>query len=161
MLKDELLSLVYTPWHNRMTLRMHSIIEEQAKIYGEQLIRLRGRTYFVGGFSSEDVVAGARPPHPSLRQVSHAWLVDNEELDKEKRLAGGSIAAVLAESNNIEDYLDLFPSSLHAKCLEYEASLPPRGTTKRLTPERFQWIQSLHQPYLALLGQRQVLNLIL
>lgn len=163
-LRDSLLQTVYDIWESRLASRMDELIMSNSLLNPSMdfCLRLRGVCHW--HTSVADAPADYYPRnklHSSLKDHAHVWMEDHTEVTSEKRLVSHSLSAVLAASNRIEDYLLLLPESLHEITKSYQAMLGDPAVHKQISAAAIQQLQFIHRPYLALMGQRYVLSLIL
>lgn len=164
-LRDALLAVVYDTWERKLAARMDQIMDNNYMLNPSQdafCLRLRGVCYWhTTAFGQGADYYPSNKLHPSLKEIAHAWVEDNTEITTEKRMVSHSLSAILAASNRIEDYLLLLPDSLHELTKSYQAMLPDPALHKLAPPSVIQQLQFIHRPYLALMGQRYVMSLIL
>lgn len=163
-MREALLQVVYESWERRLATRMDKIMEANQLLNPSQdafCLRLRGACYWhTSTYQGDKDYYPTSKLHPSLKETAHAWVDDHNKVTEEKRMVSHSLSAILGASNRIEDYLEVFPDSLHELTRSFQSVLPDAALHKRATPSSMQQLQFIHRPYLALMGQRYVMSLI-
>lgn len=158
-IKDLLYAFLYEPVQRQFKHRLDALIIRNTAIAG---VSHQSFTY-KGHFYSNDPAA---PPRkltrlvPQLHADMDAYLADLKQLnDKEVPYVIGFINQVLNASNDLHDYLRVFPSSMHPPIQKLIDSYPCR--TKKLTDEEVASMQAKNKQSIDLAKQRLVTNLLI
>lgn len=158
-IKDMLYAFLYEPVQRQFKQRLDTLIKRNTAINGASHLSFTYR----GHLYTCDI---APPPrklnrlNPQLVPDMDAYLADVKQLnDKEVPYVLGFINAVLNASNDLHDYLRVFPQSLHPPIQKLIDSCPCR--TKKLTDAEVREMQAKHQQYIDLAKQRLVTNLLI
>jgi hypothetical protein len=157
-IKDALWQFLYQPVKEQFAQRLLTLIQRNTMLggYSHNSFRYKGEFYSDGtplkGYKWNNLL-------PALRPEMDAYLKEVKELnDKEIPYVIGFINQVLNASNDLNDYLRLLPPSVHAPIYEIIAACPCRHT--QLSPEKVLEIKEQNKESIALMKQRQVINLL-
>lgn len=165
-LREALLSFVYRPWEDHLAKWMDELILANAarlvKANDPHCLRLRGVCYWHSSTqqSPNDYYPSTKL-HPSLEDEAANWVGENTEIMDEKRLVSHSLSAILSATSRAEDYFQLLPESLHNQVHNQMQNLPDPAQHPRASAEVITHLQKLHAPYIARMGQRYVMSLII
>jgi hypothetical protein len=158
-IKDLLFAFLYEPVEKQFKHRLDTLIHRNTLISG---VSHHSFTY-KGNLYNNDTAPVPRKLTrlvPQLVPDMEAYLADLKQLnDREIPYVVGFINQVLNASNDLHDYLRVFPQSLHQPIQKLIDSCPCR--TKRLTDEEVQEMQMRNQQYIDLVKQRMVTNLLI
>ena len=158
-IKDLLYAFLYEPVQRQFKHRLDALIIRNTAIAG---VSHQSFTY-KGHFYSNDSAALPRKLTrlvPRLHADMDAYLADLKQLnDKEVPYVIGFINQVLNSSNDLHDYLRVFPSSMHPPIQKLIDSYPCR--TKKLTDEDVASMQAKNKQSIDLAKQRLVTNLLI
>lgn len=159
------MAMVYDTWDARLQSRMDELIVANNTRCGnfENCLRLRGLCHWHSSMqlvASQDVYPKNKL-HPSLKDQAHAWLEDYNEIEQEKRIVSHSLSSVLSISARVEDYEEMLPEGLHPILHNLTHMLPDQALEQRAPMKRVADMKTVQAPFLALMGQRFVLSLIL
>lgn len=158
-IKEALYSFLYQPTQQRLSEKLNLIIKRNTLITGSSSYCF---TYKGIWYMAEQT----NPPKriirliPELHKDMDEYLSEIKELnDQELPYVLGFINQVLNSSNDFQDYLKLFPESIHRPIQKMIDSCPCR--TKKLSEEDVQLIQTKNQYSITLIKQRMARNLII
>jgi hypothetical protein len=158
-IKDMLFAFLYEPVEKQFKQRLDALIIRNTLITGvsHQSFTYKGNLY---NMDISPVPRKLTRLVPQLVPDMEAYLADLKQLnDKEIPYVVGFINQVLNASNDLHDYLRVFPQSLHQPIQKLIDSYPCR--TKRLTDEEVREMQTRNQQYIDLVKQRMVTNLLI
>ena len=158
-IKDMLYAFLYEPVQRQFKQRLDVLINRNTVMTGAS----HASFSYKGVLYTNDQ---SSPPRkltrlvPALHQEMDAYLAELRQLnEREVPYVLGFITKVLNSSNDLHDYLRVFPNSLHRPIEQLIASFPCR--TKRLTDEEVAEMQTKNQQSIDLMRQRMVTNLII
>ena len=158
-IRDLLFSFLYTIVEKQFKHRLDTLITRNTVITGatHKSFSYRGEVY------SADQTAPPRRMNrlsPKLVPEMDNYLRELKQLNEyEVPFVVGYINRVLNSSNDLHDYLRLFPQSIHPPIEKLIASYPHRTT--HLTNEEVQGIQDNNAQSISLIKQRMAINLII
>lgn len=158
LIKEVLYKHLYDPVHLEYKQKMDRMIRKNCQIIGSsyESFNFRGVTYAV---TNAALPRKANRLDPSLQEPFLLLLNEIKVLNEyEVPQVLGLINRILNSSNNLQDYLKLFPPSIHAPLKKIVLTCPCR--LDELEAER---VAKFHQEQavpISLLKQRLVLNLI-
>lgn len=159
MIKDMLYAFLYEPVQRQFKQRLDILINRNTVITGAT----HASFTYKGTLYTNDQ---ASPPRkltrlvPALHPEMDAHLAELRQLnDREVPYVLGFITKVLNSSNDLHDYLRVFPNSLHQPIEALIASCPCR--TKRLTEAEVVEMQTKNQQSIDLVRQRMATNLLI
>jgi len=159
-IKDTLYEYMYGPALRHYKQRINKIILANCRLINSayESFNYKGTLYVTDAKLA--LPRKANRLHPSLVPEMEAYLAEIKRLnDVELPYVLGYITRVLNSSNHLQDYLKLFPDSLHPPIKQIINSCPCRSTGMPDAEVR-DW-QETHQELIDLIKQRLVLNLIL
>lgn len=155
---NSLRDLLYTPITNQMKSKLQDIILRNTLInkYSHKSFTYKNEFY------SDD----ATPPprimnrlHPSLVSDMENYLKEWKALNQEEIFyVMGFISQGLNASNNLQDYLKIFPEPLHQRLRQF--SNYPSYCDTHLSQQKIQMIRDKNEKAISLIKQRMVLNLL-
>ena len=84
-----------------------------------------------------------------------------QEIEQEKRTVSHSLSSVLSISTRVEDYEEMLPEGLHSILHSLTHTLPDQALEQRAPAKKVAEMKAVQAPFLALMGQRFVLSLII
>lgn len=157
-IKQVLYEHLYDPVQREYKQRMDKLIRKNCQIIGSayESFNFRGETYAV---DNSPLPRKANKLHPTLQDAFLHLLGEIKTLNEyELPQVLGFINRVLNSSNNLQDYLRLFPAAIHTPLLKVINPCPCR--IDQLEAERVAKFQLDQALPISLLKQRLVLNLI-
>ena len=158
-IKDALYNFLYRPVLNQYEHRLTEIVTKNSVMQGssEQSFSYKGNTYSVGHTAlPRKMLRLVKPLHIHM----DAYLTDIQQLNgHELPYVMGFINQVLNSSNDLHDYLDVFPASVHRPVEKMILSCPCR--TKKLTPLTVNTLLIQNQVPINLMKARMVTNLLI
>lgn len=158
-IKDMLYDFLYAPIQKQFKVRLDTIIIKNTVLLGAS----HSSFMYKGVLYSID---NSRPPRkmnrllPQLQPVMDEYLKELTVLNEtELPFVIGFINHVLNSSNDLHDYLRVFPSAVHRPIEAIINSCPCR--TKKLTDFDVECIQKKNQASIDLMKSRMVMNLII
>lgn len=158
-IKDALYQFLYDPVVKHFKSRLDTLII---------------RNTLMGGFAHrhfvfKGVLYNAETTHPPLRRnrlvpqlkaPMEEYLAELEQLNnQELPYVLGFINQVLNSSNDLTDYMRVFPSSLHHPLQKLMATCPCRAT--HLTEEKVESLQARNETPIDMMQRRMVTNLLI
>ena len=159
LIKDSLYDFLYTPVQRQFKTRLDTIIIRNTLLggYGHKSFNYKGVHY------SCDTGAPPRKWNrllPQLRDQMDGYLQDLNQLnDTELPFVLGFINQVLNSSNDLGDYLRLFPESVHQPIEKLIATCPCQA--KQLSDEQVALLQEQNKKHIELIKKRMVTNLLI
>lgn len=158
-IKDALFVHLYAPVQQHFQNRLDRLI-----VQNTLLIRATHKSFvYKGEYYSCDTSSPPRPSNklaPELRKQMTDYLKEQNILNRvEMPYVVGYINQVLNSSNDLYDYLDLLPSSLHSPIQKFIAACPCK--TRHLSSEEVAAIQDKHAKSINLMKMRMATNLLL
>ena len=156
-IKDAIYAQLYTPAVTKLQARLQTIIMRNTLLAGNS----HHSFVYKGEYYSceKGRPRGWNKLIPQLKPQMDEFLVDESALiDKELPLVMGYITKVLNASNDLGDYLQLFPESIHRPIQELAASCP--CVQQHLTAEQVKQFKQENNHLSDLMKHRMVLNLI-
>lgn len=157
-IKDMLYSFIYSPIKKQLKNQLDSIIQKNCVI----LCASHSSFMYRGTYYSSD---NTKPPRqiPSLSRKLYpdmdSYLKEIKQLDTiELPYVIGFITQVLNASDDLHDYLRVFPEDIHKPLEKIIASYPCR--TKHLSEDAVLALQTKNKTPIDLMKQRLVINLI-
>ena len=158
-IKELLYAFLYEQVDRQFKKRLDSLIARNSAIIGAS----HNSFTYKGHLYSNDPSAIPRKLNrlvPQLAPEMEAYLDDLKKLNNEEiPYVMGFINRVLNASNNLHDYLRVFPSSVHAPIQKLIDSCPYQ--TKHLSDDQVQEMQAQNQQSIDLVKQRMVTNLLI
>lgn len=158
-IKDSLYNFLYAPVLRDFGNRLEAIVIKNAVLIGSanHSFSYRGLYYTsIAGPLPRRMDRLAKALHP----VMDSYLADLKQLNlHEVPMVLGYINKVLNSSNELHDYLKMFPSAIHSPIEGMIATCPCRTTG--LSIEGMQAIQKQNQHTIDLIKTRLVINLIM
>jgi hypothetical protein len=158
-IKEALYAFLYAPVKLKFQRQLEAIIDANVTL---KYLDHPSFTY-KGEYYSKTELPGPRPTnrlHPSLYPSMDAYLEDLRRMNAEEvPLVLGYINQVLNASNNLPDYRHLLPESVHGPVYKMLVSCP--CNSRALTDEQIAELQQKHAAGIALIKQRQVMNLLI
>lgn len=158
-IKDILYAFLYAPVQKKFKTRLDTLITRNTSLTGAS------HNSFIYKDNLYSCDAG-KLPRKLTRLVSQLHPQMDEYLKDQKTLNDieisyvvGFITTVLNASNDLQDYLRVFPESVHRPIEQLIASCPCRN--KKLTEFDVSCMQKKHQTTIDLIKQRMVLNLLI
>ena len=157
-IKDKIYSFIYSPIQEQLQRQLHTIIQKNCTVL------CAGHTSFIykGGYYSID---NSRPPRMinSLAKVLYpemdTYLKEIKKLNTvELPYVLGFINQVLNASDDLQDYLRVFPEAIHKPLEQIINPCPCRS--KHLSEEDVLLLQSRNKTPIDLMKQRLVINLL-
>lgn len=158
-IKDALYAHLYEPVRRSFQKRLTDIIRQNS-VHLHSLHR--SFTYKGVQYSLDTTPAPRRANRlvPAMVPSMAAYLHDLQVLnDQEIPYVMGYINQVLNASNDLCDYLELFPSSMHHPIQEFINACPCK--THHLSAEEVEKIQQRNAESIALIKNRMALNLLI
>lgn len=159
MIKDMLYAFLYEPVQKQFKTRLGAIITKNTQLLGAS----HNSFIYKGIIYSCDQ---SKPPRkmnrlvPQLESLMNAYLKETDQINTyEAPYVLGFIIQVLNSSNDLQDYLRIFPSSIHRPIEDLIASCPCHS--KRLAESDISDIQSKNASSIALMKKRMVINLLI
>lgn len=158
-IKDALYDLLYTPVQKQFKLRLDTLIIRNTLLAANSHKSFN----YKGVFYTCD--AGPAPRKwnrlvPQLREQMDEYLNDLRELnEKELPYVLGYINQVLNASNDLGDYLRLFPDNAHTVIEKLAETCPCKAT--KLSNERVAMMWKQNELPINLMKQRMVTNLLI
>lgn len=159
LIKDTLYEFLYRPIENQFKNRLEVLIVRNTLLggYSHKSFNYKGVLYNCdNGF----------PPRksnrliPQLKPAMDEYLFDLKQLnEKELPFVIGFINQVLNASNDLQDYLHIFPESTHRPLEKLIASCPCQA--KRLSNEKILELKEKNQEPINMMKQRMVTNLLI
>lgn len=160
IIKKHIYDFLYGPVDKDFTNRLKSIINKNSLLLGnaQQWVCYKGEYY---SFS----YSGLRPVpmnrlRTEIRPLMDDYLTDVEEINNtEMPYVMGFITQVLNSSNNIQDYLELFPESIHKPIKAIIDQCAYRNVHLKETS-----VSKIHEKnlvHIELMKKRMVLNLLI
>jgi hypothetical protein len=158
-IKDLLFSYLYDPIKRKLTRELELIIQKNSVLLGA------GHASFMykGEFYSAD---SSRPPRvknkllPQLQTRMNDYLKAVNDLNiNELPYVLGFIHQTLNASNNLSDYLRVFPEYLHRPIEDLIRQCPCRN--KELSAEEVITLQNKNKKSIEMIKQRMVMNLLI
>ena len=158
-IKDALYEFLYAPVQQKYQQQLHVIIVKNTLLIKSDHKSLTYKGVF---YSMESI-----PPPRKINRLDSSLVTDMDAYlaaitclnTQEVPYVLGYINAVLNSSNNLQDYLRLFPKVLHGPIETMIANCPYR--IEGLTESDVNSLVEKNKPYIDLLKQRVVTNLIL
>lgn len=158
-LKDAIWSFLYDPLYKQFELRLNAIVVKNCVLTNssDPAFVYKGEFYSESGSTiSKTFNRLAKPLIPIMEE----YLKDNRQLNNyELPYVVGYLNQVLNSSNNIPDYLQLLPQSVHRPVEQLIASCPCESV--KLTPESISEFQRKNKVSIDLMKQRMVTNLLI
>jgi hypothetical protein len=159
LIKDSLYDFLYTPVQRQFKTRLDTIIIRNTLLggYGHKSFNYKGVHYSCDN--------GAPPRKwnrllPQLRDQMDGYLQDLNQLnDTELPFVLGFINQVLNSSNDLGDYLSLFPESVHQPIQKLIETCPCQA--KQLSDEQVALLQEQNKKHIELIKKRMVTNLLI
>ena len=157
-IKDKLYSFIYTPVQEQLKKQLDSIIQKNSAI----LFASHNSFIYRGEFYSCD---NNKPPRKINSLSKQLYPAMDEYLKEVKKLNTielpyvlGFINQVLNASDDLQDYLRVFPDAIHKPLEQIIASCPCRS--KHLSEDAVLALQTKNKTPIDLMKQRLVINLI-
>ena len=158
-IKDMLYNFLYAPVQRKFKKDLNQIINRNTDVSGYSH---RSFTY-KGNFYCNDTNTPPRKMnrlHPKMYPEMDKYLGDLKKLNEtELPYVIGFITTVLNTSNDLQDYLRIFPDSIHRPIEKLIATCPCRAN--KLTAFDVECIQKKHATSISLLKERMVINLLI
>ena len=158
-IKDALYAFLYNPVLKNFERKLEQLITKNSVLLGNA----EGSFMYKGELYSNPTASIPRKInrlHKSLYVYMDEYLEEIRQLNtQELPYVLGFIGQVLNASNDLSDYLLVFPPSVHHPVEKLIASCPCK--TKKLTPEDVLTIQKNNQVPINLMKQRMVTNLLI
>lgn len=158
-IKDMLYSFLYEPVQRQFKQRLDTLILQNAQLIGAS----HPSFMYKGEYYSTD---NSRPPKrmnqlsSQLKPQMDEYLKDLKALNEyELPYVMGFINQVLNSTNELHDYLKVFPNSVHQPIENLIATCPCRA--KSLTPENVEELQRKNAVPIQLIKKRLMINLII
>ena len=158
-LKDAILLYLYEPLKKSFDRKLKGIIQRNSTILNSPYDSFfyRGKLY-VANINSV-LPRKMNRLAPQLVDEMETYLKEEKELNSaELPYVTGFIIQVLNSSNYLQDYLRIFPESLHPPIEKLIASCGCQTT--QLSPERVEQLKAQNAQPIAMIKQRLVLNLL-
>jgi len=158
-IREALYDFLYAPVEKQRQARLDALIIKNCLLmkYSHKSFMYKGECY---SCDSSTPPRKANRLSPELVPEMEQYLKELKELNnKEIPYVVGYINQVLNSSNDLCDYLELLPSTLHAPIREYIAACPCR--TRHLAPSEIDEIQHKNLTSIDLIKSRMVTNLLL
>lgn len=158
-IKEALYVHLYAPVQQHFQGRLDKLI-----VQNTLLIRSTHKSFvYKGEYYSCDNTPPPRPNNklaPELRGQMNDYLAELHLLNSvEVPYVVGYITQVLNSSNDLCDYIDLLPNSLHSPIQRFIAACPCK--TRHLSPEEVKAIQEKNAKSINLMKTRMATNLLL
>lgn len=160
-IKDLLYNFLYSPIQKQFKVRLDALIVKNTVLLGASH----------NSFMYKSVLYSCdnnRPPRKVNRLVPQLYPLMDEYIkditvlnERELPFVIGFINHVLNSSNDLHDYLRVFPSAIHRPIQAIIDSCPCPCQTNRLTDFDVECIQRKNQTSIDLMKSRMVMNLIL
>ena len=157
-IKDKIYSFIYSPIQEQLQKQLHTIIQKNCTI----LCASHTSFIYKGVYYSMD---NSKPPR-KINSLSKVLYLEMEEYTKELKKLNtvelpyvlGFITQVLNASDDLQDYLRVFPEAIHKPLEQIINSCPCRS--KQLSEEEVLLLQSRNKTPIDLMKQRLVINLL-
>lgn len=157
-----LMKVAYEPPRERLQARLDNLILQNCQILAVSgfWVSFKGRVWTHSlGMGAKLPLLIPRPAK-SLQEPLNKWLAEYEQLEEEERLSGGGLTAVLNAVSDFQDYYRTLPTCLHPALQEYLAWIEPPAVCTPLTDDQVAQLQAKQVPYIGLLQQRMLHNLV-
>lgn len=158
-IKDAIFNFLYKPLEDQFNKRLEDIIDKNCTLSG---LAEKSFTYKGENYCSRSEIPPRRlnrlvkPLYPIMDiYLKEKWQLNNYELP----FVIGFINQVLNASNSFQDYLSVFPQSLHYPIERLALTCPCRAN--KLSLFDIQALQNKNQTSINLLKQRMVVNLLI
>ena len=159
LIKDTLYEFLYRPIENQFKNRLEVLIVRNTLLggYSHKSFNYKGVLY------SSDNGAPPRKSNRLMLQLKPAmdgYLFDLKQLnEKELPFVIGFINQVLNASNDLQDYLHIFPESIHQPLEKLIATCPCQA--KQLSDEKIVELREKNQASINMMKARMVTNLLI
>ena len=157
-IKDKLYSFIYDPVNRRLKNQLNSIIQKNCTI----LFASHNSFTYKGIYYSSD---NTKPPRVLTSLSKQLYPLMDEYLKEQRQLNTielpyviGFITQVLNASDDLQDYLRIFPEAIHQPLEKIIASCPCRN--KHLSEDAVLALQNKNKTPIKLMKQRLVINLL-
>lgn len=159
MIKDALYNYLYEPALRQFKAQLESIIMKNCTLNNTD-----NRSFFYKGeqYVSENATLPLKrlKLHNSLHEHMDTYLLELHKLnDHELPYVIGFVGQVLNSSNDLHDYLKVFPESVHRPISKLISQCPCR--TSKLTEDAVMDLKIRNQASINLMKQRLVINLLI
>lgn len=159
MIKDLLYTFIYEPVQKQFKARLDAIITKNTQLLGAS----HNSFIYKGIVYSCDPAQQPRKMNrlvPQLESLMDAYLKETNHINThEAPYVLGFIIQVLNSSNDLQDYLKIFPSSIHRPIEDLITSCPCRS--KQLTEEDIITLQIRNANSITMMKKRMVINLLI
>lgn len=159
LIKDTLYEFLYRPIENQFKNRLEVLIVRNTLLggYSHKSFNYKGVLY------SSDSGAPPRKSNRLMLQLKPAmdeYLFDLKQLnERELPFVIGFINQVLNASNDLQDYLHIFPESIHQPLEKLIATCPCQA--KQLSDEKIVELREKNQASINMMKARMVTNLLI
>lgn len=159
MIKDMLYAFLYEPVQKQFKARLDAIINKNTQLLGAS----HNSFIYKGIIYSCDPSKQPRKMNrlvPQLESLMNDYLKETHQINTcEAPYVLGFIIQVLNSSNDLQDYLRIFPSSIHRPIENLIESCPYHS--KRLAEADISDIQNKNASSIELMKKRMVINLLI
>lgn len=160
LIKDKLYAFLYDPVENDFKKRLKTIIVKNSQLHGNSQYWL---SYKGINYSADKSTRAPRPMNrlkPELKDVMDDYIADLDRLNNtELPYVLGYITQALNLSNSFQDYLRMFPVSLHRPLKELIEKCGCR--VELLEDDSVEGLKHRNRVPIELMKKRMVLNLLI